>query len=487
MSLMLLWSTSALAARVWWAATPDPASTAAVARAVPDATSAPLDHLVTGGKSPPDARAVAALREELAAVRPLVDEFDGELQIMARLQKATNDVHRLDTPQDRNLLVEALVLQGYAVHRYFQDKLGTEAAAAPYRVGEGPTAIVAPWLDASAFVGAPAPTEAQLPDAGERLAFDAVRATSRAMPSATFMVGDLAKGAEVRIDGMLVPGGPGSRVQVVPGRHVFDVRVGDTFLLWADARIPAGTDALLTAPFGPAELAELRALVDGGGDGWAVPAAALAVAGDEGEAAYVAVPAGEKTTLWRVDGGTATRVKIPAPVVEKSGGGGALSLLAGAGGGWISTGDFLTLNGGDGAPETAATVNAGAVGVHLAGEYGAGAFAAGVGVDVSASLGEWHSLDTGDTSTRFFVYPHAAVGVKWAQATVGPLFPWYLGVGARGRVPVTKGLELFAAGVYGLGLTREREDDPAIPGVDPAFEPAPLYQAWGGVEVRFGG
>ncbi|MFZ5475657.1 MAG: hypothetical protein ACOZNI_02680 [Myxococcota bacterium] len=477
MSLTFLCA-SAFAARVWWASPPDDASSGAVARVVPDAKSAPLDDLVTGGRPAPDARAIQALRDELAAVRPLIDEFDGELQIMARLQKAANDVHRLDSPADRNLLHEALVFQGYAVQRYFQDKLGVEAAAAPYRAGEGPAALVLPWLDAAALAGAPAPSEAMLPDAPARIAFDNVQAASRAMPSATILVGDVAKGAEVRVDGLLVPGGPGSRVQVVPGRHVFDVRVGETFLLWADARLPAGTDALLTAPFGPAELAELRALIGAGGDGWSVPEAALAVAGAEGEAVYVAVPAGEKTILWRVDSGTAARVKIPAAKDERAEGG--LSVLVGAGGGWISTGDFLLLNGADGAPESRETVNAGSVGLHLAAEYGMGALALGAGVDAQGALGEWHALPTGDATTRAFVYPHAAVGVRWAQLTVGPMFPWYVGVGGRGRVPVWNGVELFAAGVYGAGLVLDRGDDPE-------YRAEPVYNAWGGVDVRFGG
>jgi hypothetical protein len=295
------------------------------------------------------------------------------------------------------------------------------------------------------------------------------------------MGGELAEGAEVRIDGLLIPGGPGSRVQVVPGRHIFDVRVGETFLLWADARLPAGTDALLTAPFGPVELRALEALVARGEDGWSVPPAALAVAASEGEAAYVAVPAGDRSTVWRIDGGTAVRVKIPPPVAEENARErGALSLLVGAGGGWISTGDFLQLNGAAGAPETAATVNAGAIGLHVGGEYGAGVFALGAGVDVSATLGEWHTLPSGDADIGAFVYPHLAAGVKWAQLTAGPLFPWYVGLGGRGRVPLMPGVELFAAGVYGVGLKQER-------GEDPAFQPDELYNVWGGVDLRLGG
>ncbi|MFN7146438.1 MAG: hypothetical protein ACK4YP_21875, partial [Myxococcota bacterium] len=137
MSLILLLASTALADRVLWTAPPDPASAAAVARVLPGATSAPLDTLVSGRTAALRGDAIDVVRTELAEVRPLAHEFDGELQIMARLAKATGDVPLLRSEEERNLLRRALLFQGFAVHRYFQDKLGTEAAAAPYRTGAG--------------------------------------------------------------------------------------------------------------------------------------------------------------------------------------------------------------------------------------------------------------------------------------------------------------------------------------------------------------
>lgn len=480
MSLTLLWIGSAFAARVYWTSPPDPASLEAVARTVPDAVSAPLAALTTGGTEADDGAAIQRLREELAETRPLLDAFDGELAIMARLQKAAADVRVLNDTAERDLLAQALVLEGYAVHRYFQDKLGTESAAAAYRVGEGAAARVAPWMDAAALFGAPPPDARQLPEAEVRLAYDAVQAESRAMPGATVVLGPMAIGAVVRVDGVRIDGaGPGDRVGVVPGRHLVDVRVGDTVLLAVDARLKPGSDARIAAPFGPAELQVLASLVGTRAGGWEVPAAAMTPIQGAGEPVYAAVPGGEGTALLRLDGGRAQAVRI-APRRRAEGDGGGLSVAVGAGAGWLSTGDFLLLNGADGAPETKATVNAAAPTATVGARWRRGLFSAGAGVDAQLATGHWHSLPSGDSTVRTFVYPHAAVGVPWLELTAGPLFPWYAGLGARARLPLTGPLEIQAAGVYGIGVPLSRGDDPA-------YEPLPFFTAWAGAALRFGG
>lgn len=479
MSMTLLLVGVALADRVLWTAPPDPASAAAVARTLPGSTSAQLDSLVTGGVATLDGRAIETLRAELDDVRPLKDVFDGELQIMSRLAKATDDVKLLRDREERNLLRRALLFQGFAVHRYFQDKLGTEAAAAPYRTGSGAEALVTPWLDACALLAAPLQVaEEDIPEPAERLAFDQVQATCQSLPSATFLVGDLAQGAAVYVDGVKIEGGPGVRVRVIPGRHFFHVAVGDTPLLVADARIKPGSDVIVSAPFGPTELAELRGLVASGAEGWAVPEAAKVPIAGFGEPVYVAVPAGEKTNLLRVDGDLATRVKLrPAesPTATRVVG------RATVGGGWLSTGDFYLQNLAYGAPHSRETVNAGTPAASLGVSVDAKWWTVGVGVDAQLTVGDHHSLPTGDTRTATFLHPHVAAGLPWVQATIGPLFPWYVGVGGRARVPVAKPVELFAAGVYGVPVDRPREEG------QPTFEPLPVYSAWAGVSVRIGG
>ncbi len=478
MSLILLLASTALADRVLWVTPPDPASSATVARTLPGSTSAPLDSLVTGGVPAIQGDAIDALRTELAEVRPLAEVFDGELQIMARLSKATEDVHVLRSPEERNLLRRALLFQGFAVHRYFQDKLGTEAGAAPYRTGTGADARVTAWLDACALLASPTNfADEDLPEQAERLAFDDAQAHCQAMPSATFIVGAMAQGAELRIDGVKIEGGPGVRVRVIPGRHLFHVAVGDTLLLAEDVRIKAGADAIVSAPFGPTELAELRGLVGSGSDGWSLPLAAQVPIQGLGEPVYIASPNGERTHLLRVDGGVATRVKLRPPDDE------ARPRLVGRatlGGGWMSTGDFYLQNLDDGAVRDKYTVNAGTPAASLAASLETKWWSVGLGVDGQLTVGEFHSLPTGDTDTSVFLYPHVAAGLPWLQMTVGPYFPWYVGVGGRARVPIVKPIEAFVAGVYGVPVDRPRDEG------DPTFEPLPLYSAWAGVSVRVG-
>lgn len=478
MSLMLLLAAPAFADHVLWASPPDPASEAAVARTLPGSTSAPLGSLVTGGTAPLKLDSIEVLRSELAQVRPLVQEFDGELQIMARLEKATNDIDLLRTPEERNLLQRALLFEGFAVHRYFQDKVGTEAGAAPYRTGSGADAWITSWLDACSLLAVnPTPSDEDLPEAAQRLAYDNARAHCSAMPSATFIVGDLAAGAEVRLDGVKIEGGPGIRVRLIPGRHLFHVAVGDTILLAQDARIGPGSDVIISAPFGPTELADLEARIGSGTSGWEVPAAAAMPIRGRGEPVYIATPAGERTRLLRVDGAVATELKIrPPESTTRVGVVGRATL----GGGWISTGDFLLQNVDDGATSSVATVNAGTPAASLSVAVEGRWWTAGVGVDGQLTVGEFHSLPTGDTDTSVFLYPHVAAGLPWVQATVGPLFPWYLGVGGHARLPLFKPVELFASGVYGVPLDRPREAG------EPTFEPLPLYSAWAGVSVRIG-
>jgi hypothetical protein len=478
MSMIWLLAAPALADRVLWTSPPDDVSAAAVARTVPGSTSAPLDTLMTGGTAGLQRDALPILKAELDAMRPLANVFDGELQIMARLSKATDDVDLLRSEEERNILRQALLFQGFAVHRYFQDKLGSESAAAPYRTMEGPDAWVSAWLDACALLAAPTKVRPEdIPEAAQRLAFDSAQAHCQAMPGATFIVGDLASGAEVRLDGVKIEGGSGIRVRLMPGRHLFHVAVGDTILLAQDARIKPGSDVLVSAPFGPSELAELKGRIASGADGWEVPAAARTPISGFGEPVYIATPAGEKTTLLRVDGTVATAVRIrPSDDETRPGLVGRATL----GAGWVSTGDFLLQNLDDGAKPDRYTVNAGTPAASLGLALEAKWWSVGVGIDGQLTVGDFHTLPTGENDTAAFLYPHVAAGLPWAQLTIGPMFPWYMGVGARANVPLFKPVELFASGVYGVPLDRPREAG------EPTFEPLPLFSAWGGVTVRVG-
>lgn len=478
MSLMLMLTAPAFAARVYWVAQPSEADTAAVARTVPEATFAPLDAWMgdTGLVAGTDP-AVTELRKELAATRPLFDVFDGELQIMARLDKAVADVHLLRSPDERDLVWNALLTQGYAVQRYFQDKLGTDPAAAPYRMGAGPSATVAAWANAAAITGAPTPSEKDLPDVASRVAYDSVQAGARAMPSVTFLVDGLARGAQVYVDGVRLEGAS-DRVLAVPGRHWAHIEADGRVLFQTSGVVGAGTTVTLSAPFGPVERDELLSLVKNAGAGWSVPAVAMTMVGRAKEPVYLAVPGEGKPRILRLDSGTATAVKLKA---EDAGEAGGLTARVAVGAGWSSTGDWFLQNVDAGAPYTQETVNAATPSIALGAGWRAGWFYAGAGLDLNLPLGEWHALPTGETVSRLFVHPHADVGIPYAQLTVGPEFPWYLGVGLQAEAPIAGPVELYGRGVHGIGLNQPRANG------EPTFEPLDAWTAWLGASLRFGG
>lgn len=467
--MMLLLALPAFAARVYWTDAPSEADTAAAARTVPEATFAGLDTLLGGGTSPAATDpALGVLRTELAETTGMLDVFDGELQIMGRLQKAVADVRIVRSIEERDLVWKALLLQGYAVQRYFQDKLLTDPAAAPYRDG----ATIAAWGDAAALVGAPVPSAQDLPDTAARVAYDAVQASARGMPSITFVVGPLGQGARVWLDGRPIEG----RVLATPGRHYVHVEAGGIVLQSRAEDFAAGATVELSAPFGPAERDQLLTLARNAEPGWSVPPPALEWVRAQGEPVYLAVPRDGEPTLLRLDSGTATRVRLERD--ERSGDG--LQARAGVGMGWASSADWFVQNVAEGAPHDRSTVNAAAPAVSLGGGWRRGLLYAGAGLDVAVPTGEHHDLPSGDGRVRALVHPHVDVGLPWAQLTVGPQFPWYLGLGAQATVPVAGPVELFGRGVWGMGLNQEREDGPA-------FEPADTWSAWAGAAVRLGG
>lgn len=493
MLLLCALSGEAAAARVFYTAPLTEAEEEAVRRTVADARLQPAAELMTGGEPLPaaDDDALKRLAAELAAARPLLDEFDGELQIMSRLSKATSDVHRLRTPQERDLLISALLFAGFAVDRYFQDKLGSDPAAAPYRdqpagsqtVG-GQVRILA-WMDAAALYNAPAPPPDALPEPAQRLAYDSLQAWQRSMPSASFVVGALAAGAELFIDGERITVAAGTRVPVIPGRHLWHVTAGGIDLLRSDRRVEPAADIRILAPVGPVELEVLRQLGQSGSDGWQVPEPVMLQVAALAEPTYLALHRdGERLRLLRLDSGRAAHVRLIEESARWAG-----RVVAGLG--WANNDDWLLQHLGEpgesgGAPVDVSTVNALTADLGIGGEFRPlPMLAVGAGIDLLIPAGDWHTLPIGSVDgsnreQRLLAYPHAAVGLPWLQATAGPLLPWHAGFGLQAQAPIFGPVGLRAAALYGLPVDRPREDGSA-------FAPAPWWSAGGGLVVQWPG
>ena len=181
LGLLLANTSSAAGTAIWLTGTPDLTATPdheviAVQDLVPDVISAERAAL-----------AHQQLEQELTAAQGLKDVFDGELSIIRRLETALDAIRTLND-DNRELVVHALLLQGSAVHRYYQTALGTDPAAAPHRLMHAGQAEVRAWADALALAPDLVPTDEQLIDPSARLAYQEFRARILSSPASTIQV-----------------------------------------------------------------------------------------------------------------------------------------------------------------------------------------------------------------------------------------------------------------------------------------------------------
>jgi hypothetical protein len=345
-------------------------------------------------------------------------------------------------------------------------------------MGEGALAQIQAWVDASALYGAPMANEQVLPESRQRIAYDTLQAFIRGMPRSTFVVGRLAEGAEVRIDGDKVE--PGSRLLVTPGRHFWQVRVNDTELIREDQRVSPGIDITIQAPVGPNELEVLKELALTRQGGWEIPAPIQLVV--DNKPIYVGIP-GDEPRLLKISGSTSENIRIVPDDSDRD----RLVFSASAGAGWSSCGDWLLLNYSEDSLENAnnppietSTVNAATPVFSLGAAWRPiRLFSAGAGVDAMLPVGPYHTLPVGEGEQRAFFYPHLAVGIPYVHATLGPLFPWHLGVGLKANIPLIGPLGVQASGLYGAGATLTLDDGSSL-------KTLPIWSAWAGLSFQLG-
>ncbi|MCB9779231.1 MAG: hypothetical protein H6742_11760 [Alphaproteobacteria bacterium] len=457
---------------VWLMGAPMPAAT-------PDRGVVALAELAPSQQwTDDDAAAVQRLSDELQAVLPLKDEFDGELQIMRRLEAAIAAVDVI-RPEDRALVHRARLFQGYAVHRYFQDTLATDPAAASWRIELGGRTEVRAWVDAVAIDPDRSPEMADLPDEPQRLAYQETRARLLLQPLASLRLDGLPAGAVVRVDGRDVAGSP---MKLAAGRHDVAVLVDDRVTGRWDLELTPGQTQ--SAPYlaSADELRQVGAVLLGGPESVLLsPSVAARLATIDGPVSLL-VPGKREPLRYEVDGNAAVRFQGDGPADEGDRRGLAFAGQVAVGAGWTYDGEFLIQNVDDGALSENATVNA----ISPTATLGAGlewrALAVGLGADLALPVGDFHDLPVGDTRYRVRAYPHVAVGHRLLQVTAGPMFPWRLGLGARANVPlpdlVGGPLYLVAAYVEGLPLDGTYGD-----GATP-FEPTSARTAWLGIGGR---
>ncbi len=405
------------------------------------------------GWSERDARALADLSAELEAVRPLMLAFDGELEIMARLGRAIADVQVIRNAADRELLTRALLFQGFAVHRAFQDALATDPAAEPHRILLGSSAEIAPWVDAVALDPERTPGPDDIPEEPERLAFETTRARVLAMPRATLELGALPPSARASVDGRPLdgasPGGP--RAAVVPGLHRVAVWEDGEIAARATLRVGAGEIHAIRRRPTSGELRRLADALATRDPSVRLPETVSALLERVSPPVHLVVPAAEGHHAYRVEGTWALYLPPPPePEPEPEPPRLLATVEASGAAAWLldpSLGD---------AHHAGALVVGGAATRQL----GSLSIAAGVDLLVPASAGAFRTPSGRDVYVR--AHPWVGLGPSTAplRATIGALTPGHLALGARAWWPPEADFAVSLSALAGVGV--DRPDRPAL-------------------------
>lgn len=469
--------TTALAAEVVWLdPAPSEQETLRVAAAA-GAKGAPLRPIDLRGAAtawgPADDEAYRVLDETLRDVRMFETRLDGELLIMRDLDRPIQQIGIVRGETDRDRLFAALAYEGFAVDRFFMEKLESDERAATYRADVG-TVVERPWLDAVALDPDREVTPYDIAEAPQRVAYEVVReVVRRALPAEIRTVG-IPADVIVSVDGRVPRPGATGGYRVVPGRHLVHAERDGVVLARWDLRLPPAGSAEISLPLSDADWTAFADAVRLGYSP-AVP---------EGLLPSIAALGGE-VWLAHVDGrGNVEATRLTADDVEpvtlgrapQQGDEGGFSLAATLGAGWMYSGDFYAQDPAN-SPHAVATVNA--VTTNVGGEvaWDWRLFRAVGGVDLHYTFGQYHFALYGDASTRVRTALWLGAGIRWAQLTLGFLFPYHPVGGLIGNVPLAEGLEVRMGAYLGGPSQRSRA-------VGDPYNTEALWGAWAGIGYR---
>jgi len=419
-----------------------------------------------------DATAIETLAAELEAVRPLVQQFDGELEIMARLRQALAEVHVIRGNEDRALVFDALVFQGFAVKRYFQDALATDLAAEAYWVRLGETVVVAPWVDAVALDPEREVTAEDIAEEPERRAFADTRAHLLVTPRATVSFGTLPGGVLASVDGRLVTWDrDGSvRSRVLPGRHRIALWQGEEIIARDDLWLAPGATHTFHRHPTRGEVEGLAWQLTTNADSIHLDPVLVESLVPLEPPVFLAVAGETDTWMYRVEGAFAVNAAEPEPIVAEpvpapEPPDGPLALHALAGVAWMFDGNFYRSNEDEGAPHAFTTSHAAPPVVGLAMTAELAPVQLGAGLDAAVPPGRWQTLDTNRGEVRLRLHPYLSIGPAQLplRFTVGALLPWHVAVGIRGGLALSGGVSLTAAWIQGIGVARPTSQGPPVP------------------------
>lgn len=421
-----------------------------------------------------DEQASAHLAAELKAVRPLLDVFDGELQILRRLDLALDAVELL-REEDRALVFQARTLQGLAAWRFFGEDLSAEESSA-WRVtlveANGATLVAnRAWADAIALDPDSLPNAEILPDEAARQAFQDLRARMLVLPDASIVVSDLPGDARLVIDGREQAT---ERARVLPGEHRVAIQSSTGTRVRTRLRVAGGQTVPLEDTVTATDLrAAAYSLDPKAGTALIGPVATRLAALEQPVTIFVSDDSGT-TRYTLMDGVAVPAARAPSSPASTA----RFTLRAGASASWLSDGEWYLQHAAEGAAHEASTVNGVLPGLHLAGQAMLGPVALGLGLDARAGFGANQRLLVGEDSHRLRLYPHLSAGLPWVQATVGAALPWRLGLGARAHIPIAGPLEWSSGFLYELGMIVPRPEGDS-------FKPEDAISAWTGLGLRW--
>lgn len=426
----------ATAAEVVWLTEPNPAEAARVS-AIAGAKGTPITGIAfraaATDASPDDTLAWRRLETTLAAVRAFESRLDGEGLIMRDLAGPIAAITLLQSDNDRARLRQALAYQGFAVHRFAQESLATDAQFADYRVDVNGQTLVSAWVDAAGLDPSYTVTAYDIAEAPERIAYGATaKVVADALP-ATISANNL-PGGTLYLNGTPHTVDSSGLIRVPPGRHLLHLQSAGHILARWELRLNASESATLAMPIDDNTWKDALARLDEGPTPRALVPSVQALGGE----VWIARDNRGSTKVLRVTPDGVTAVALPRPS-ERSDTDGTLMISTSVGGGWMWSGDFLASH--PDAPATFGTVNAFMPEVAVELTARAGLLVVDAGASLWVPLGTHQTARYGDNELRPRPMPFVAAGLPWVRALGGYLFPHHPLVGLRAELPL-KGNQL---------------------------------------------